>query len=121
MQSRICGSRRRLRRRFHYHYTTFRPRRIPADERPPPLHYAEAPSRFPAVGLPDGPNIRIRLLATGPSAAPVFKTGRGVDAGAQRGATLVEIAVEKRLRRLDEQGLMNFDVAARPLPHPRRA
>jgi hypothetical protein len=29
---------------------------------------------------------------------------------------LVEIAFEKRLRRLDEQGLLKFDVAALPLP-----
>jgi hypothetical protein len=66
MQSRICGSRRRLRRRFPYHYTIFRPRRVVADERPPPLRYAEAPSRFSAVGLPGGPNIRIRLLGDRP-------------------------------------------------------
>jgi hypothetical protein len=29
---------------------------------------------------------------------------------------LVEMTVEKRLRRLDEQGLLKFDAAARPLP-----
>jgi hypothetical protein len=48
--------------------------------------------------------------------AEFFKTDRGADAGARRGVALVEMAVEKRLRRLDEQGLLKFDGAARPLP-----
>src|SRR5258706_4011018 len=30
------------------------------------------PSRFSAVGLPDGPNMRIRLFGDRPSAAPSF-------------------------------------------------
>lgn len=53
---------------------------------------------------------------TGRAPRRVFKTHRGVDAGAQRSVALVEITVEKRLRRLDEQGLLKFDVATRPLP-----
>jgi hypothetical protein len=44
--------------------------------------------------------------------AEFFETDRGVDAGAQRGAALLQVAVEQRLHRLAEQGLPEFDVAA---------
>src|SRR5260221_3196165 len=49
--------------------------------------------------------------------AKFFETDRGVDARAQRGAPLLQIAVEQRLHRLTEQCLPKLDVAASPRPN----
>jgi hypothetical protein len=81
-----------------------------------PLHYADAPRRFSAVGLPGGPNIRIRLLGDRPERRAGFSKPIVALMQERSAAWPRREAIEKRLRRLDEQGLLKFDVVALPLP-----